>query len=122
MPMEFMSVAAFIGGAVWSLFASQKVDAKSIDAQREILQKGLSAQGRIVKVWRPPLMGSYPRIYFEFEPEGSIGTVRCCHIHRAAHDGFAASLPALGASVSIRYLPENPAQAVIAKLVSRWAR
>lgn len=117
-----MSVAAFIGGAVWSLFAAQKSDAKGMDEQRAILQQGAPAQGRIVKVWRPPLMGSYPRIYFEFEPEGASGAVRCCHIHRGAHEGFTASLPAVGATVSIRYLPENPARAVIAKLVSRWTR
>jgi hypothetical protein len=120
--MEFMSVAAFIGGAVWSVFASQRVDAKAVDEQRDILKRGAQAQARIVKVWRPPLIGSFPRLYFEFEPEGSVGTVRCCHVHREAHEGFVASLPAIGTTVSVRYLPENPAQAVIAKFVSRWAR
>lgn len=120
--MEFMSVAAFIGGAVWSVFQSQRFDAKGIDAQRDILKRGAQAEARIVKVWRPPLIGSFPRVYFEFQPEGSEGTVRCCHIHRGAHEGFVASLPAIGTTVSIRYLRENPAQAVIAKFVSRWAR
>lgn len=117
-----MSVAAFIGGAVWSLFQAQKVDAKGIDEQRDIVKRGVHAQARIVKVWRPPLMGSYPRVYFEFEPEGAGGTVRGCHVHRGANDGFVASLPAVGTEVTVRYLPENPAQAVIAKLVSRWSR
>ena len=117
-----MSVAAFIGGAVWSLFTAQRSDAKGVEAQREILKRGVLAEARIVKVWRPPLFGSFPRLYFEFEPEGSAGTVRSCHVHRTAHDGFVASLPAVGTRVSVRYLPENPAQAVIAKFVSRWAR
>lgn len=121
-PMELMSVAAFVGGAVWSLFQSQRFDAKGVELQRDILKRGAQAEGRIVKVWRPPLMGSFPRVYFEFEPEGSGQTVRGCHIHRGAHEGFVASLPAVGTAVSIRYLPENPAHAVIAKLVSRWAR
>jgi hypothetical protein len=122
MPMELMSVAAFIGGAVWSLLASQRFDAKNVDLQRDILKRGAQAQGRIVKVWRPPLFGSFPRVYFEFEPEGVERTVRGCHVHRGAHEGFVASLPAVGTHVAVRYLPENPAQAVIAKLVSRWSR
>jgi hypothetical protein len=122
MPMELMSVAAFIGGAVWSLLATQRFDAKGLDLQRDILKRGAQAQGRIVKVWRPPLMGSFPRVYFEFEPEGVAQTVRGCHVHRGAHEGFVASLPAVGTHVAVRYLPENPAQAVIAKLVSRWSR
>jgi hypothetical protein len=120
--MEIMSVAAFIGGAVWSLFASQKVDANGVELQRDILKRGAAAQARITKVWRPPLFGSFPRVYFEFEPEGSATTVRGCHVHRGAHEGFVASLPAVGTQVAIRYLPENPARAVIAKFVSRWAR
>ncbi len=120
--MELMSVAAFVGGAVWSLLASQRVDAQKVDLQRDILKRGIPAQGRIVKVWRPPLFGSFPRVYFEFEPDGSGKTVRGCHVHRGAHEGFVASLPAVGTEVAIRYLPEKPAHAVIAKLVSRWAR
>lgn len=122
MPMELMSVAAFIGGAVWSLFTSQRLDAKGLQLQQDILKRGAHAQGRVVKVWRPPLLGSFPRVYFEFQPEGASETVRVCHIHRGAHDGFVASLPAAGTPVAVRYLPENPAHAVIAKLVSRWSR
>lgn len=122
MPMEIMSVAAFVGGAVWSLFQSQRFDAKGVELQRDILKRGTQAEGRVVKVWRPPLIGSFPRIYFEFLPEGSEQPVRGCHVHRGAHEGFVASLPAVGTPVSVRYLKENPAQAVIARLVSRWAR
>ena len=121
-PMEIMSVAAFIGGAVWSLLNVQRADATGVEAQRDILKRGVQAQARIVKVWRPFLIGSVPRVYFEFQPEGSSGTVRTCHIHRTAHDGVVASLPAVGTEVAIRYLPENPAHAVISKFVSRWAR
>jgi hypothetical protein len=120
--MELMSVAAFIGGAVWSLFASQRSDAKGVEVQRDILKRGACAEGRVIKVWRPPLFGSFPRVYFEFQPEGSESTVRGCHVHRGAHEGFVASLPAVGTAVAVRYLPENPLRAVIAKLVSRWAR
>lgn len=117
-----MSVAAFIGGAVCSLFASQRVEAKGLEFQQEIVKRGVHAEGRVVKVWQPPLIGSFPRVYFEFEPAGLGRTVRVCHVHRSAHDGFVASLPAVGTRVAVRYLPEKPSHAVISKLVSRWVR
>lgn len=122
MPIEFMSVAAFIGGAVFSMFATSRADAKGADVQRDILKRGEQVQGRITKVWRPPLMGSFPRVYFEFQPTGSSQTVEGCHIDRRALAGFVSSLPAAGTSVAVCYLPENPGHAVIAKLVSRWMR
>jgi hypothetical protein len=122
MPIEFMSVAAFIGGAIFSMFATARVDAKGLHSQQEILKRGEQVQGRITKVWRPPLMGSFARIYFEFQPSDSAQTIQSCHIDRRPLAGFVSSLPAVGTSVSICYLPENPAHAVIAKLVSRWVR
>jgi hypothetical protein len=122
MPIEFMSVAAFIGGAIFSMFATARVDAKGLHSQQEILKRGQQVQGRITKVWRPPLMGSFARIYFEFQPTDSESTIQCVHIDRRPLAGFVSSLPAVGTTVSICYLPENPAHAVIAKLVSRWVR
>jgi hypothetical protein len=122
MPLELMSVAAFIGGAVFSMFASSRVDAKGLQSQQDILKRGERVEGRITKVWRPPLMGSFARVHFEFQPSGSAQTIQCCHIDRRPLAGFIASLPATGTSVAVCYLPENPAHAVIAKLVSRWVR
>jgi len=119
--MEILSVAAFIGGSIFSAIASSRLDAQSSQEQQDILKRGQQAQGRIVKVWRPPLMGSFPRIYFEFQPEGG-ATLHCCHIDRRSLEGFQVSLPAVGTCVSIRYLPEKPGRAVIAKLVSRMRR
>ena len=87
---------------------------------KEILTQGRWAEGRILRVWRPPLAGSFARIYFEFEPAGLGRTIRCCHIDRRPYDAQLASLPAVGASVRISYLPDKPRCAVIAKLVSRF--
>lgn len=115
-----MSVAALVGGAVWSLLTTQRFDEKGLEQQREIVRRGVLAQGRVVKIWRPPLIGSFPRVYFEFQPHDSVETIRACHVHRGAHDGLVASLPAVGTVVSVRYLPDDPTRAVIAKLVSRW--
>jgi hypothetical protein len=122
MAIEFMSVAAFIGGAVLTMFASSRVDEKGLQSQQNILKRGERVDGRITKVWRPPLTGSFPRVYFEFQPTGSEQTIQCCHIDRRLLAGFVSSLPAAGTSVAVCYLPENPAHAVIAKLVSRWMR
>lgn len=122
MPMEILSVAAFLGGAVLSVMASTRVDAKGAEFQQHILKRGEQVQGRVTKVWRPPLLGSFPRVYFEFEPTGTDQVVQCCHIDRRPLAGYVSSLPAIGTAVAVRYLPENPAHAVIAKLVSRWVR
>jgi predicted membrane-bound mannosyltransferase len=122
MAIEFVSVAAFIGGAVLSMFATSRADAKGLLSQQEILKRGERVEGRITKVWRPPLLGSFPRVYFEFQPPGSERMIQGCHIDRRPLAGYISSLPATGTSVAVCYLPENPAHAVIAKLVSRWVR
>lgn len=119
MPIEILSVAAFIGGAAIAVVANSRTDAKDADVQRDILKRGEQAQGRITKVWQPPVAGSFPRIYFEFQPTGCERTVQGCHIDRRILAGLSVSLPATGTAVAVRYLPENPAQAVIAKLVAR---
>ena len=69
--MEIMSVAAFIGGAVWSMFASQRVDAKGVELQREILKRGERRRRASSRCGVRRLIGSFPRVYFEFEPDGS---------------------------------------------------
>lgn len=88
---------------------------------QETLRRGQCTEGRILRVWRPPVMGSFARIYFEFVPAGLGRAVRCCHIDRRPFDRQQASLPAVGASVRVAYLPDNPRRAVIAKLVSRFS-
>ena len=69
-------------------------------------------------IWRPPLAGSFTRLYIEFEPAGRRELVRACHIDRRSAAEMNASLPAIGSYVNIRYLPDRPQEAVIAKLVS----
>lgn len=120
MAAEFMSAIAFLSGALVAMLASVKSVSRAVQLQRDILKRGVLAQGRIVRLWRPPLMGAFTRIYFEFEPEGAAGAVRACHVDRRSVAELAASLPAVGSTVSVRYLREFPTQAVIAKLVSRF--
>ena len=110
---------AFLTGALIAAVASCQAVSKAARLQQEILKRGAAAQGRILRVWRPPLFGAFARVYFEFEPDGS-GAIRTCHVDRRRAGELSASLPAVGAMVNIRYLPESPARAVIAKLVSRF--
>ena len=120
MPAEFVSAIAFLSGALVAMIASCKSVSRGVQLQQEILKRGLAAQARVLRLWRPPVFGAFTRIYFEFEPEGAGDPVRTCHVDRRSLGELAASLPAVGSSVTVRYLRENPTQAVIAKLVSRF--
>jgi hypothetical protein len=122
MTAEYISAIAFLSGALVAMIASCKSVSRAVQLQQEILKRGLAAQGRIVRLWRPPVFGAFTRIYFEFEPEGAAGALVTCHVDRRSLGELSASLPAVGSAVAVRYLRENPTQAVIAKLVSRFMR
>lgn len=115
-----MSAIAFLTGALVAMVATVRSASKGANLQREILKRGRVAEGRILRIWRPPVAGSFTRIYFEFQPSELEQAIQTCHLDRRPYGDLAASLPAEGAKVSVRYMPENPTQAVIAKLVSRF--
>jgi hypothetical protein len=117
MPVEFTSAIAFLAGALIAMVASVQSVSKAAQLQQEILKRGAAAQGRILRIWRPPLFGAFTRVYFEFEH--TAGHVHTCHVDQRRGE-VTASLPAVGSWVGIRYLPERPTKAVIAKLVSRF--
>ena len=116
MPTEYL--IAFFGGAIIALISSMKVVARGTRFQQEILSRGVLTEGRVIRLSQPRL-GAFARIYFEFQPQAAMSPVRTCHVDRRGAEDQVASLPPLGARVSVRYLPENPAHAVIVKLVSR---
>jgi len=120
MSPEILSSIAFVIGMFFAMNTSRRLTAQQTSQQQQILKSGAVAQGTVTHVWQPPLMGSFPRIYFRFEPQDGAGPVECCHIDRRPLHNATASLPAVGATVSVRYLPDNPNAAVIAKLVSRF--
>lgn len=120
MPAEYMSAIAFLSGALVAMIASCKSVSRGVQLQQDILKKGILAEAQVIGLWRPPVFGAFTRIYFEFAPDGAPGSVRTCHVDRRRDGELAASLPAVGSTVNVRYLRENPAQAVIAKLVSRF--
>lgn len=120
MSAELMPIIAFVSGAMVAALWSSLTISRALRQQQEILKRGLIAHGRILHIWRPKLQGAFPRIYFEFEPTGMENTVRGCHVDRRSAAEPIASLPAVGTTVSVRYLPERPHQAVIARLVSRF--
>lgn len=120
MPIDLPSLIAFSGGIVLAMILSGKVALRGALTSQHIVKNGHLTEGTVIRVWRPPVAGSFPRVYFEFQPHGSETLVRGCHIDRRALSGEVTSLPAVGSRVTVRYLPENPAQAVIARLVSRF--
>jgi hypothetical protein len=120
MLIDLPSLVVFLGSATAVAILSLRFTAKATLQQQEIAKHGRDAQGRVVRVWQPPLAGSFVRVYFEYEPHGAGRTIQCCHIDRRLQDGPRASLPSIGSNVAVRYLPENPARAVIAKLVCRF--
>jgi hypothetical protein len=120
MLIDLPSLVTFFGGAVIAFMLSTRFADKAELEQQEIAKHGMHADGRVVRVWQFPLLGSFARVYFEYEPHGLGRTIHCCHVDRRLPDGPRASLPSIGSHVAVRYLPEHPARAVIAKLVSRF--
>jgi hypothetical protein len=120
MAAEYVPALAFLGGALVALVASSLSVTLGAQLQQEILKRGAIAQGRILRIWRPPLFGAFTRVYFEFQPhDDPHASVQTCHVDRRMGESTA-SLPAVGTMVRVKYLPERPSQAVIAKLVSRF--
>ena len=119
MTHQLLSAACFLAGMLIAMILSCKATTRAAQVSHEILKRGVAAQGKVLRVWRPPVIGSFVRVYFEFQPEGRADALQCCHVDRRSAGEMTASLPAVGSIVGIRYLPENPARAVIARLVSR---
>ena len=119
MPAEYVSAFAFLAGALVAMIASTRSVALGSQLQQEILKRGAIAQGRILRIWRPPVLGAFTRVYFEFHPVNAPESVQTCHVDRRLGESRA-SLPAVGTWVRVKYLPERPSSAVIAKLVSRF--
>ncbi len=117
-----VSLFSFAVGVVFALIFAQQFTQQQMRRQEEIAKRGQATMGKIVGVWRPPLAGSFTRLYIEFEPLGARQPVRACHIDRRCADEPNSSLPAVGTYVNIKYLPDRPTEAVIAKLVSRFHR
>jgi len=120
MTAELMPIIAFLSGAMVAAVLSCVSASRATRLQQDILKRGQAAHGRVLHIWRPKLYGAFTRIYFEFEPAGMDGPVRGCHIDRRIAGELRASLPAIGTTVAVRYLPDSPRQAVIARLVSRF--
>src|SRR5262249_38835859 len=119
---SFLLPMAFLIGITFHMALSHVSGGVQTRREQEIARRGEFVQGRVVGIQRPFLLDSATRLYFEFAPQGSDEVVRCCHVFRADGMELAQSLPAPGALVTIRYLREDPREAIIGKLVSRFDR
>jgi hypothetical protein len=106
--------------ATWTAYASFN-STQHTQRQLHALQRGVSCRATVVGVQRPFLFDACTRVYFEFVPAGGAEPLRCCHVERRALTEIALALPATGAQVSVSYLPEDPAHAVIGKLLATGA-
>ena len=86
--------------------------------QVEISQRGDSCQGRVVAIQHPFMLDTSVRLYFDFVPAGMDKPLRACHIARYSPDQLRRALPVTGSTVTVRYLPERPQEAVIPRLIS----
>ncbi len=103
---------------VW-LAIKHVIVARLEESQRRIAHAGESCFGRVVAIQRPFMLDDCTRLYFDFTPSGAQEPIRACHVARAAAESESPRpLPAQGAIVAIRYLPERPQRAVIGKLVT----
>lgn len=96
-----------------STAASRRQEQREI----ELATRGECCQGRILAVQRPFLLESTTRLYFEFAPPGWKTKVQCCHTERRLPERIDTLLPSVGMYVTVRYLPENPQEALIGKLL-----
>jgi hypothetical protein len=109
-------MVAFVTGLLTALVTTHRSFSHAVRVQQQILKEGVAAQGRVLRIWQPPVLDVLCRVYFEFQPDGSQRLVRACHVDRRS-GGLIASRPAVGATVRVHYLPADPSRAVIAKLV-----
>ena len=103
---------------VW-LALKQAFAAHRAAKQRLIVQVGATCFGKVVAIQHPFMLDECIRVYFDFVPTGMNEPVRVCHIAPRNAIESNRSLPATGSTVTIRYLPEQPRQAVIGKLVAQ---
>ncbi|HLS82027.1 MAG TPA: hypothetical protein VK025_11545 [Steroidobacter sp.] len=109
------SVGMVIALAVW-LGAKRALAVRRRTRQAQVACFGASSQGTIAAIQRPFLLDSCTRFYFDFTPAGAPEPLRVCHVVHDWLDELSCTPPPIGASVSVRYLPEAPREAVIAVL------
>mgnify|MGYP001064795273 CR=1 FL=1 len=86
--------------------------------QRLIARVGVTCLGKIVGIQHPFMLDDCTRLYFDFIPSGMNEPVRACHIAPRDAIGSHRPLPTTGSTVTVRYLPERPRQAIIGTLVA----
>jgi hypothetical protein len=118
MPTEVsFGLGLLIAITVW-LAIKHAVSMHRAAQQRQIAHAGATCLGKVVAIQRPFMLDDCTRLYFDFVPSGAEEPVRACHVaHRSAEEPVA-PLPPQGATVTVRYLPDRPRQAVIGKLVT----
>jgi hypothetical protein len=113
----FLPIAIIIGILVW-LTMKRVVAVHQSVKQLQIAAYGVACEGKVVAIQRPFMLDDCTRLYFDYKPAGAKRPLRACHVARRGSDKVQTAMPAAGSVVSVRYLPDEPRQAVIRKLVA----
>lgn len=112
-----LAIGLLMAVTLW-MAVKHAIAAHQASRQRDIARHGETCEGRIVAIQRPFMLDACTRLYVDFQPLGTEQLVRACHIDRRVPEEIQASLPPMGATVTVRYFPDSPHQAVIGKLIS----
>lgn len=111
----FLPIGLLLGLAAWIALV-QFLRHEQTRRQREIFSRGACCVGKVVAIQRPSVVDTCTRLYFDFEPPEADRPLRVCHVDRGAAGQLPSTLPYIGQMVSVRYLREQPQQALISNL------
>lgn len=111
-----LPIGFLLGVTAWAMLL-QFLRHQQACRQQEIARRGACCNGKVVAIQRPSMVDACTRLYFDFEPPGANRPLRVCHIDRRPVGQSPASLLHTGEAVIVRYLPEQPRQAVISDLI-----
>jgi hypothetical protein len=114
-PFELvLAVFVVLSAAAYNVMTQRRLS-RAARVQQDILERGAEVRGCIVAINRPLFAGGTAEVYFTFD------TAHGPELHSCAitPGTLRESIPAIGTPITIRYLPEDPAQALIPQLVRR---
>lgn len=117
MPAEVLTAAIAVMGVMILAISTQWRRARQSAVLSQLLQSGTLTTGTVVAINRPFGERRETCVYFSYAVPGR-GTVvqGCCLDLLALREQHAVSIPGVGSTVAVRYLPQSPQVAVLPQL------